>query len=80
MDPIDLANMLEAAAEKGAKRALERIGLHDEDAGKDIYELRSLIDGWRSTKTAIGTAFAQWLTVALLGLISGIVYMKLGGK
>jgi hypothetical protein len=78
MDPVELSKLLEQAAEKGAKRALERIGLHDEDAGKDIYDLRNLIDGWRGAKKAVSSAFLQWLTVAILGLMTGIAYFKIG--
>jgi hypothetical protein len=80
MNPEELNAMLESAAEKGAKRALERIGLHDEEAGKDIHDLRSLIDGWRGAKKTISTAFLHWLTIALLGLMTGIAYFKVGVK
>jgi hypothetical protein len=80
MDPVELSKLLEGAAEKGAKRALERIGLHDEDAGKDIYDLRNLIDGWRGAKKAVSSAFLQWLTIALLGLMTGVAYFKIGVK
>jgi hypothetical protein len=80
MDPVELSKLLEEAAEKGAKRALERIGLHDEDAGKDIYDLRNLIDGWRGAKKAVSSAFLQWLTIALLGPMTGVAYFKIGVK
>ena len=42
--------MLEAAAEKGAKKALADVGLSDEEAIHDVHELRDLLDGWREVK------------------------------
>ena len=45
-----LIKMLEEASDKGATKALCRIGLHDEDAVHDVKELRNLLDGWRDTR------------------------------
>jgi hypothetical protein len=61
---------LEAAAERGARRALERVGLHDEHAGKDIAELRSLLEAFRDTKTTVRRALMKWITVAFLTAIA----------
>lgn len=69
MDPTELASLLDQAAEKGARRALESVGLHDEHAGNDIRDLRNLIDGWRSAKKSALEAFAKWLTVGVLGVL-----------
>lgn len=80
MDPSELNALLESAAEKGARRALESVGLHDEHAGKDIHDLRTLIDGWRTTKRAIADAIIKWLTVGILGFITIGAWWKLGGK
>jgi hypothetical protein len=76
----DIAQLLDQAAERGAKRALESIGLHDEDAGKDIHDLRSLLDGWRGTKRTIGNIALQYLTVGLLTFISTVIYFKSATK
>ena len=64
-----LIDLIEAASEAGATRALNRIGLHDADAGQDIVELRQLIQGWRDAKTSALRAAVTWAvrgTVALL--------------
>ena len=76
----ELAKFLDEAAERGAKRALESIGLHDETAGKDIHDLRDLIDGWRVTKKAFGQAVVHWATIGILGIITGILYLKFSGN
>lgn len=76
----ELAKLLDEAAERGAKRALEKIGLHDDDAGNDIRDLRTLIDGWRTTKKAIGQAVVNWATIGLLGFLSALLYFKFGGS
>lgn len=70
MDEKQLDLLLEQAAERGARRALERLGLHDDDAGKDIHDLRTLIDSWRDAKRTVAKAFIQWFTVGLLGLLT----------
>ena len=36
-----LADMLDRAAKRGASAALREVGLHDDDARKDILEMRS---------------------------------------
>jgi hypothetical protein len=74
--PADIDALLEQAAERGARRALERLGLHDDDAGKDIRDLRTLIDGWRTAKKTVVTTVVQWLTIGLLGAVAATIYWK----
>lgn len=62
--------MLEAAAEKGAKKALADVGLSDEEAIHDVHELRDLLDGWREVKKAIGQTVAKFLTTLVLAAIA----------
>ena len=70
ISPDELARLLDEAAEKGARRALESVGLHDDEAGQDIRDLRTLIDGWRSAKRSALEALVKWITVGFLGLIA----------
>jgi len=42
MPEEEFEQLLELAAERGAKRALANVGLVDEDAASDIRDLRSL--------------------------------------
>ena len=62
--------MLEAAAEKGAKKALANVGLSDEEAIHDVHELRDLLDGWREVKKAVGQTVAKFLTTLVLAAIA----------
>jgi hypothetical protein len=62
--------MLEAAAEKGAKKALADVGLSDEEAIHDVHELRDLLDGWREVKKAVGQTVAKFLTTLVLAAIA----------
>lgn len=74
----ELKTMLREAAEWGAKRALADIGLHDDDAGDDVKELRGLLESWREAKkTAFKTAIS-WVTTGFLILILGGVYYYVG--
>jgi hypothetical protein len=78
--PDNINEIIEAAAERGARRALERVGLHDDNAGKDINDLRTLIDGWRQTKQTVARTITQAATAALLGALALGTYLQLGGK
>jgi hypothetical protein len=70
----ELKEMLREAAEWGAKRALADIGLHDDQAGSDVKELRGLLETWRDAKqTAFKTAIS-WITKGFLILIIGGVW------
>ena len=53
IDEARLIVLLNRAAEHGARKALLDIGLQDEDAGRDIHDLRKLIDDWRACKNTV---------------------------
>lgn len=69
----ELDAILESAVERGAMKALERVGLHDEDpakAAKDIGDLRDLIDGWRTVKRSALNSIGKAFGVALLASLA----------
>ncbi len=62
--------LIKLAAEEGAKKALESIGLHDEQAGGDLHDLREILSNWRLAKRAALEQLSKLLTiVTLVGLI-----------
>ena len=75
LDDAALRALLADAAEEGAKRALERVGLHDQDAAKDVLELRGVLGAWRSLKSEAGKTIVatttKWLFIVIL---AGIAY------
>ncbi len=71
---------LEAMLDRSAKRALESIGLTDDNAAKDLQELRSLLDAWRDTRKSIWNTTVKILTVATLTFIAGAVWMTFNGE
>ena len=73
----ELEAMLDRAARRGAKEALRSIGLLDDDAHRDITEMRSLIEAWRDTRKSIWTTAVKVATVAVLTFIAGAVYMTM---
>jgi len=76
----ELKSMLHEAAEWGAKRALADIGLHDDEAGSDVKELRGLLETWRDAKrTAFRTAIS-WLTKGFLIMMIGSVWFYASKK
>jgi hypothetical protein len=66
----ELEILLERAARRGAAQALQQVGLHDEHAGKDINDLRDLIDGWRSVRRTVISTITKWVTLGILGAIA----------
>ena len=78
LTPEELEAMLDRAAKRGARAALEELGLHDEYAEKDLNELRSLLVSWRDTKKAVWSTVVRVVTTALLFFIAGAVgfYVK----
>ena len=74
----ELEDMLDKAARRGAKEALRSIGLLDDDAQKDIIEMRSLLEAWRDTRKSIWSTVVKLTTVALLTFIAGAVWMTMG--
>lgn len=74
----ELEAMLDRAARKGAKEALRSIGLLDDDAHKDITEMRSLLDAWRDTRKSIWSTLVKLATVGILTFIAGAVWMTMG--
>ena len=78
MTPEEFEAMLDRAAKKGARAALEELGLHDQNAEKDLEEIRNLLTSWRDTKKAIWSTVVKVVTVAILTFIAGAVgfYVK----
>jgi hypothetical protein len=73
MTPEEFEAMLDRAAKKGARAALEELGLHDQNAEKDLEELRSLLSSWRDTKKAMWSTIVKVVTTAVLFFIAGAV-------
>jgi len=69
LEAADLREMLEKAAEDGARRALAGVGLHDEDAADDVRDIRSLLADYRAVKRGIFTTMANAFVLGLLALI-----------
>jgi hypothetical protein len=78
LTPEELEEMLDNAARRGAKQALRSIGLLDDDAQRDIIEMRSLLEAWRDTRKSIWSTVVKLATVALLTFIAGAVWMTMG--
>ena len=73
-----IEEMLDKAARRGAKQALQSIGLLDDDAQKDIIEMRNLIEAWRDTRRSIWSTVVKLATVGVLTFIAGAVWMTMG--
>ena len=78
LSPEEIEDMLDRAARRGAKEALRSIGLLDDDAQRDITELRSLLEAWRDTRKSIWSTVVKLATVGVLTFIECAVWMTMG--
>lgn len=77
-DLVTLRALIEEASDLGAARALARLGLADEQAAKDMADLRELLSAWRDAKRTARKAMIGWLVRVGLALILFGVAVRLG--
>lgn len=73
----EFIDLIEAVAERGARRALEKVGLQDEDAPKDLAELRDLLDSFRTAKRTAWQTIVKFFTTLFLGALLAGAAIKL---
>jgi hypothetical protein len=61
------------------KSVLKEVGLHDDDAGNDVRDLRSLITDWRGIKKTIWQTIARAGTLFVLGILMLGAWSKING-
>ena len=71
--------LLRTIVREEMKSALKEIGLHDDDAGDDVRDLRSLITDWRGIKKTIWQTIARAGTVFVLSLLMLGAWSKING-
>lgn len=77
----ELEDMQIKSAEEGARLALAKIGLEDEQALHDIRDLRSILAAYREARKVVWQTCVKYITMFILGALSyGIAASILGGK
>lgn len=75
---VTLRALAEEASEVGAERALKALGLSDQQARRDMDELRELLQAWRDAKKSAWSAVVTWaVRIALAMLVAGMA-VKMG--
>ncbi len=77
-DLVTLRALIEEASEVGAERALSALGLRDENARRDMDDLRELLRAWRDAKKSAGRAVVAWAVRIVLALLVAGMAVKLG--
>ena len=75
---VTLRAIVEEASELGARRVLQRIGLGDAGAEKDIDELRELLAAWRAAKASAWKAAIEWIVRGVFALLLIGIAVRLG--
>jgi len=70
---------LRAIIREELKSVLKEVGLHDDDAGNDVRDLRSLITDWRGIKKTIWQTVARAGTLFVLGILMLGAWSKING-
>ena len=66
--------ILERAAERGARHALSEVGLDGPEAARDIHELRGLLDAFNEAKrTASMTLVKMIVTGLVIAVLAGTI-------
>ena len=68
-DLVTMRALIEEASELGAERALNVLGLNDATAGRDMTELRELLQAWRDCKKTAWKEIVTWAIRILLALL-----------
>ncbi len=78
----DFEELLNGAAERGAERALARLGLENGHAARDIGELRELLEAWRDARRTAWRTTIKVVTTAILAmlLVGAAIKLKLMGS
>lgn len=78
-DPICLTKAeLREVARQSARDALREVGLEGDDAAKDVRDLRSLIEAYRSAKKTAWQTFVKMITTAAFAALLTGISIKLG--
>lgn len=72
----ELDSMLERASENGANRVLEKLGLQNGEAARDIQEIRSLAQSLRAARSTVWQTVVRLATIALLAALIGGAAIK----
>ena len=76
---IDEIAALRQIVREEMKSVLKEVGLHDDDAGNDVRELRSLVSDWRGIKKTVWQTIARWGTLIVLGIMTLGTWNKFNG-
>ncbi|MBH5321559.1 DUF6127 family protein [Aurantiacibacter sediminis] len=77
-DLVTLRAIVEEASEVGARRAVEKLGLGDDDAQEDLDELRDLLGAWRTAKASAWKAAVDWIVKVIGALLLIGIAVRLG--
>lgn len=77
----DFEELLDRAAERGARAALATVGLENGHAARDVRELRDLLDAYRAARRTVWHTVLKMVTTGLVvALITGVALkLKLFG-
>ena len=76
----ELQDMLHKAAKTGAQEALERLGLEDKTATKDLEDMRQLVSSWRNIQTEVGPSASRLVTTGILVFIGAAIWLSVKSK
>ena len=73
----EFEELLERAAERGARHALADVGLDGPEAARDIQELRGLLDAFNEAKKTAGLTIVKMLVTGLVMALLAGAFLKL---
>ncbi len=77
-DLVTMRALVEESSGVGAERALAALGLRDENARRDMDELRELLRAWRDAKKSAREAVVSWAIRIVLALLVAGIAVRVG--
>ena len=71
MEEQEIEKLIDRAAEKAVKTAINDLGL----SNKDVYELHNLLSTYRAIQKSVVSTISKGVTLIVLGAIGAAVYL-----
>ena len=76
LNPAELEDIVQRAAERGSQCCLAKLGLENGSAARDIRQLRDLLEVWREARRAVWQTVIKVITTGLLAALLVGIAMK----
>lgn len=74
---LQFEELLESAATRGAQKAMASVGLGDEEAARDVQEMRGIVSAYRIVRRSMLQKLTEMLVLIAVGFVVAGISIKL---